>query len=71
MCAARPARSRRATSSCLFGGEETLLDPLRLDSLGFAYGLVTRALGFRMLRHEGKVTGLAAYGETDIVRADG
>ena len=52
--------------SCLFGGEETLLDPLRLDSLGFAYGLVTRALGFRMLRHEGKVTGLAAYGEPTL-----
>src|SRR5262249_41870496 len=39
---------------------------LRLDSLGFAYGLVTRALGFRMLRHEGKVTGLAAYGEPTL-----
>jgi Carbamoyltransferase N-terminus len=52
--------------SCLFGGEETLLDPLRLDSLGFAYGFVTRALGFRMLRHEGKVTGLAAYGQPTL-----
>jgi carbamoyltransferase len=52
--------------SCLFGGEETLLDPLRLDSLGFAYGFVTQALGFRMLRHEGKVTGLAAYGEPTL-----
>lgn len=52
--------------SCLFGGEETLLDPLRLDSLAFAYGFVTRALGFKMLRHEGKVTGLAAYGEPTL-----
>jgi carbamoyltransferase len=52
--------------SCLFGGEDTLLDPLRLDSLGFAYGFATRALGFRMLRHEGKVTGLAAFGEPTL-----
>ena len=50
----------------LFGGEESWADPLRLDSLAFAYGFTTRALGFRMLRHEGKVTGLAAYGEPTL-----
>ncbi len=32
-------------------------------SLGLAYGLVTEMLGFSMMRHEGKVTGLAAQGK--------
>ena len=31
------------------------------NSMGFFYAMVTRALGFRPARHEGKVTGLAAY----------
>lgn len=33
-----------------------------VDSLALAYGMITEILGFRMRRHEGKVTGLAAYG---------
>ncbi len=33
------------------------------DSLGFLYGQVTELLGFKPHRHEGKVTGLAAYGD--------
>lgn len=33
------------------------------DSLGFYYGRITMALGFKWNRHEGKVTGLAAYGK--------
>jgi carbamoyltransferase len=33
------------------------------DSLGYFYGNITRALGFKSERHEGKVTGLAAYGK--------
>jgi len=41
----------------------SLLGPSEDASLAFAYGIVTVALGFRMFRHEGKVTGLAAYGE--------
>ncbi|AVS73257.1 carbamoyltransferase family protein [Paracidovorax cattleyae] len=32
-------------------------------SLGFFYGAVTSGLGFRIFRHEGKLTGLAAYGD--------
>ena len=32
-----------------------------LDSLGYFYGRLTVALGFKFHRHEGKVTGLAAY----------
>ena len=47
----------------LFGGEESVLGPTESASLAFAYGIVTAALGFRMFRHEGKVTGLAAYGQ--------
>ncbi|MEK7623077.1 MAG: carbamoyltransferase C-terminal domain-containing protein, partial [Patescibacteria group bacterium] len=33
------------------------------DSLGFLYGQITEYLGFKPHRHEGKVTGLAAYGD--------
>ena len=32
------------------------------DSLGFFYGRITGLLGFTPNRHEGKITGLAAYG---------
>ena len=34
-----------------------------LDSLGYLYGMVTHYYGFRQGRHEGKITGLAAYGK--------
>ena len=34
-----------------------------LDSLGYFYGAITNFLGFTPHRHEGKVTGLAAYGD--------
>jgi carbamoyltransferase len=51
----------------LFGGEADTLArrvPQRPgDSLGKLYAYVTEALGFRSLRHEGKVLGLAAYGK--------
>ncbi|MBX9701109.1 MAG: hypothetical protein K2X74_16850 [Acetobacteraceae bacterium] len=53
----------------LFGGEETLTRPLRIDSLGLAYGYATQALGFTINKHEGKLTGLAAYGEPVIAPA--
>lgn len=33
------------------------------DSLGFFYGRITGLLGFKPMRHEGKITGLAAYGD--------
>ena len=32
------------------------------DSLGFFYGRITSLLGYTPTRHEGKITGLAAYG---------
>ncbi len=33
------------------------------DSAGYLYSEVTRACGFKISRHEGKITGLAAYGD--------
>jgi carbamoyltransferase len=47
----------------LFGGDEELARPMRIDSVGLAYGYATQALGFRINRHEGKTTGLAAWGK--------
>jgi carbamoyltransferase len=35
------------------------------DGLGFYYGQITEYLGFKPHRHEGKVTGLAAYGDPE------
>jgi carbamoyltransferase len=34
----------------------------KLDSLGYLYSAVTKAYNFKPVRHEGKITGLAAYG---------
>src|SRR5690348_5259430 len=47
----------------LFGGDDRLLAPRKIDGLGEAYGMATAALGFIRNRHEGKLTGLAAYGK--------
>ncbi len=47
----------------IYGGEECLLTPLPIDSIAYAYMAMTAALGFIPLRHEGKLTGLAAYGQ--------
>jgi len=47
----------------LFGCSDALLKPQPIAGLGDAYAYVTMALGFRRGRHEGKVTGLAAFGE--------
>ena len=35
-----------------------------IDSLGFFYGRITGLLGFKPMRHEGKITGLAAFGNS-------
>ena len=35
------------------------------DSMGFYYSIITFLLGMRPVRHEGKVTGLAAYGDPE------
>jgi len=54
--------------TCLFGDEDTLLEPYGGASVALAYGAVTQAVGFRMLRHEGKITGLAAFGDPVFYR---
>lgn len=38
----------------------------RVDSAGYLYAAVTKRCGFKMSRHEGKITGLAAYGNPDV-----
>ena len=50
----------------LYGGDDAFLTPERADSVGVAYAMATRALGFTPNRHEGKLTGLAAWGEPEI-----
>ena len=53
-------------SSKLFKFKNHKLQQIRssslLDSLGYLYGSITKLLGFKPHRHEGKVLGLAAYG---------
>jgi carbamoyltransferase len=53
----------------LYGGEQELLRPRRIDSLGRVYAYATEALGFIPFRHEGKVTGLAAFGKPTLYDA--
>ena len=47
------------------GKFELLKEILMPHSLGIFYAAVTKALGFEPAKHEGKVTGLAAYAEPD------
>jgi carbamoyltransferase len=47
---------------CFYGDDRWLTKTLKETGLASAYGYATVACGFRMLRHEGKLTGLAAYG---------
>jgi carbamoyltransferase len=57
------ARSaRRSVFEVLFGCDASLHAPFPAHSLGNLYGFFTQALGFRMDRHEGKLTGLSAFG---------
>ena len=39
------------------------------DSLGYFYGRITGLLGFEPMKHEGKITGLAAYGDPSKARS--
>ncbi|MEO2217578.1 carbamoyltransferase C-terminal domain-containing protein [Chromobacterium vaccinii] len=36
-----------------------------VDSLGYFYGRITKLLGYKPNRHEGKITGLAAFGDAE------
>jgi carbamoyltransferase len=49
------------------GRLELLHETRAFDSLGNYYAYVTHMLGFKAMRHEGKVTGLAAHGEPRYV----
>lgn len=51
---------------CYYGDDRWLTPTLKETGLASAYGYATVACGFKMLRHEGKLTGLAAYGEPKI-----
>jgi carbamoyltransferase len=56
-------RLRDGRLETVHGDDSTLLGAIPVDSVGLAYGYATQALGYRINRHEGKLTGLAAYGE--------
>lgn len=60
---------RHGRLATLYGGDDGLTAPLKIDSLGLAYGYATQALGFRINKHEGKLTGLAALGEPALAQA--
>lgn len=47
--------------TCRDGGMDLFARSASIDSLGYFYGSITKALGFIPHRHEGKVLGLAAY----------
>jgi carbamoyltransferase len=52
---------------CHFGDDRWLLQRgPRRSSLAWTYGFATKMCGFTMFRHEGKLTGLAAYGEPKL-----
>ena len=51
----------------LYGDDRWLRENDNSASLGLAYGCVTEALGWKINRHEGKLTGLAAYGEPTLL----
>ena len=52
--------------TCHYGDDRWLTTKPNRNGIASAYGYATQACGFRMLRHEGKLTGLAAYGEPDL-----
>jgi carbamoyltransferase len=52
--------------TCHWGDDRQMLQNLSEAGLASAYGYATVACGFKMLRHEGKLTGLAAYGEPKL-----
>ena len=51
---------------CHWGDDRWLTQKVSEAGLASAYGYATVACGFKMLRHEGKLTGLAAYGEPKL-----
>ncbi len=56
-----------ATVSVCEGGHiKRISSTDRENSAGYIYAAVTKRCGFKMSRHEGKITGLAAYGDPDV-----
>lgn len=47
---------------------EQVFSATSLDSMGYFYGRITALLGFKPMRHEGKITGLAAFGDPEPAR---
>jgi carbamoyltransferase len=60
--------ARQSVFEGLFGGDESLHALFPAHSLGNLYGFFTQALGFMMDRHEGKLTGLSAFGEAKAAK---
>src|ERR1700722_6714093 len=60
---------RDGALECHFGDDRDLLRKLEANSIGQAYSFATALCGFRKLRNEGKLTGLAAYGEPPLAPA--
>ena len=50
----------------LYGDSRESKEQLPSDSIGLAYGAMTKVLGYKINRHEGKLTGLAAFGKPEI-----
>jgi carbamoyltransferase len=57
------SHARRGKIEVLSGGDATLIDKYKVNSVGLLYCYFTDALGFIWNRHEGKVTGLSAFGK--------
>jgi carbamoyltransferase len=55
--------ARHGEFELMFGGDEKLHSEFPPHSVGALYAYFTQALGFRMDRHEGKLTGLSAFGK--------
>jgi carbamoyltransferase len=53
---------------CYYGDDRWYVQTLKETGIASAYAYATVACGFRMLRHEGKLTGLAAYGKPKLAR---
>lgn len=60
------ARGNFRSSSVHIGNKSKLQEvacDYSFDSLGYFYGQITTLLGYKAAQHEGKITGLAAYGD--------
>lgn len=55
-------------SSCNEHGIKRLLSMNSFDSFGDFYSVMTKHLGFKPMRHEGKILGLAAHGNRENVK---